>query len=102
MPDRTGTKDMFRTAISGSHVEELLDELDLTEDILPAHPTNLPLPDHVNRLLALDRSPRRLKLPKSQLGSHPAFDRSVVLLQNVIQVLYGSVPTTAAKCPFLL
>src|SRR6202171_779435 len=39
---------------------------------------------------------RRLEFSEPRLGVHPAFDRSVVLLENVVQVLYGSVPTTAA------
>jgi hypothetical protein len=91
-----------RILISGSQIEELLDEADLTEDIIPAHPSNLPLPNHVHRLMALDRSPRRLELPKSQLGIDPTFDGSVVLLQNSVQVLHRSGPTTAAKHSFLL
>jgi hypothetical protein len=32
-----------RIAISGSQIEELLDESDLTQDIIPAHPSNLPV-----------------------------------------------------------
>ena len=54
-----------RVAISGSQIEELLDESDLPEDINPANPSDLPLSDHVNRLIALDRSSGRLKLSKS-------------------------------------
>ena len=88
-------------AISVSQVEELLDESDLTEDISSTHPPNLPLPHHVHRLITLNRSVRRLEFSESLLGVHPTFDRSV-LLENVVQVLYESVPTAAAKDPFLL
>jgi hypothetical protein len=52
--------------------------------------------------VTLDRSLRRLEFSEPLLGVHPAFNRAVVLLENVVQILYGSVPATAAKCPFLL
>ena len=92
---------LARTAISGSQIEELLDESDLTEDIRSAHPPNLSLPDHVHRLITLNRPPRRLEFSKFLLGVDAAFDRSVVLLENVVQVLYGSVPTArrSTMCP---
>src|ERR1700674_4072359 len=89
-------------ASSGGQFEELVDELNLTPNISSAHPLNLPLPQHVHRLITLNGSLRRLEFSEPLLGVHPAFDRSVVLLQNVVQVLDGSVPATAAKCPFLL
>jgi hypothetical protein len=91
-----------RIAISGSQIEELPDETDLTENIIPAHPSNLPLSDHVHRLIPLDRSPCRLEFPKSLLGVHSAFDRSMILFQDIVKVLHRSVPTTAAQGPFLL
>ena len=83
-------------ASSGGQFEELVDELNLTPNIRSAHPPNLPLPQHVHRLITLNGSLRRLEFSEPLLGVHPAFDRSVVLLENVVQVLYGSVPTTAA------
>jgi|SRR5712691_4530888 len=91
-----------RIAISGSQIEELPDETDLTENIIPAHPSNLPLSDHVHRLISLNRSPGRLELSKSLLGVYSAFDRSMVLFQDIVQVLHRSVPTTSAQDPFLL
>lgn len=93
---------MIALAISSSQIEDLLDESDLTEDIAPAHPSDLPFTDHIHRLIALDGSPGRVELPKSLLGLNPSFDGSVVFLQNIIQVLHGPVPTTGAKRPFLL
>jgi hypothetical protein len=89
-------------ARSGGQFEELVDELNLTPNIRSAHPPNLPLPQHVHRLITVNRSPRRLEFSEPLLGVHPAFDRSVVLFENVVQVLYGPVPATAAKSPFLL
>src|SRR5229473_6778431 len=82
--------------------KRLVDELNLTPNISSAHPPNLSLPQHVHRLITLNGSLRRLEFSESLLGVHSAFDRSVVLLENVVQVLHRSVSTTAAKCPFLL
>jgi len=70
--------------------EELVDELNVTPNISSAHPPNLPLPHHVHRFITLNRSLRRLELSEPLLGVHPAFDRSVVLLKNVVQVLHRS------------
>jgi hypothetical protein len=39
---------------------------------------------------------------ESPLGVHAPFDRAVILLRDTVQVLYGAVPTTAAKNSFLL
>src|SRR5712691_1446361 len=89
-------------ASSGGQFEEFVDELNLTPNISSAHPPNLPLPHHVHRFITLNRSLRRLELSEPLLGVHPAFDRSVVLLENVVQVLHRSVPATAAKYLFLL
>jgi hypothetical protein len=75
--------------------------MNLTPNIFPVYPTILPFPDHVHGFVTLNGSLRRLEFSEPLLGVHPAFDRSVVLFQNVVQVLYGSVPATAAKYPFL-
>jgi hypothetical protein len=62
-----------------------VDELILAPNIIPAHASSLPLPDHVHRLVPLNRSPFRLELLESLLGIHSPFDGSVVLLDDVIQ-----------------
>ncbi len=46
----------------------------LAKNILSGHPSNLPLPDHVNRFVALNRSPSRLKFSKALLGLYSTFD----------------------------
>src|SRR5713101_787146 len=76
--------------------------MNLTPNIFPAYPPSLPLPDHVHGFVALNRSPRRLEFSKALLGVDAAFDRSVILLQDIVQVLHRSVPTAAAKDSFLL
>jgi hypothetical protein len=78
-----------------------VDELILTPNIIPAHPSSLPLPYHVHRPVPLNRSPRRLELSESLLGIHSPFDGALVLLDDVIQVLHGPVPATTAESPFL-
>ena len=39
------------------HLEQVMDALHLLPNSQPAHPPRLPLPDHVHRLVALDRAP---------------------------------------------
>ena len=72
------------TAISGSQFEELVNELNLAPNIRAAHPPNLSLADHVNGFLALNRSPCRLEFSEALLGLPATFDRSVILLQDVV------------------
>ena len=88
--------------VSGGHFEHFVDELILTPNISPAHPSNLSLPHHVDRFITLNRSPRRLELAESLLGVHSSFDGAVVLLDDVVQVLHGPVPAATAESPFLL
>ena len=88
-------------SVSYRHPEQVVDELNLSPHIRTAHPPRLPLPDHVHGLVALDRSPRRLKLTKSLLGFHASFDRSMILLHDVVQVLDRPVAATASQESFL-
>ena len=89
-------------SVSCSHFEQLVDELNLLPNIRTAHPLHLPLPDHVHGLVSLDRSPRREEFTKALLGLHASFDRSMILLQDVVQVLDRSVAATASQDSFLL
>ena len=88
-------------SVSCNHLEQLVDELNLSPNIRTARPPRLPLPDHVHCLVSLDRSPRRLKLTKPLLGFHSSFDCSMVLLQDVVQVLDRPVAATASQDSFL-
>jgi len=76
-------------ALSDRQGEQLVDEVNLSPNIYPAHPPNLPLPHYVDRFITLDRSPRHLKLSKSLLGVHAPFDRLVLLFNNIIKILAG-------------
>ena len=87
-------------SVSCSHLEQLVDELNLSPNIQTAHPPRLPLPDHVHCLVSLDRSARRVKLAKALLGLHSSFDRSMILLQDIAQVLDRPVAATASQDSF--
>jgi hypothetical protein len=54
--------------------EELVDEVNLAPNIISAHPLNLPLPDHVPCLIALNGSLRRLEFSEPCL----AFTRRLI------------------------
>ena len=89
-------------SVSCSHPEQRVDALNLLPNIRTAHPPRLPLPDHVNCLISLDRSPCRVKFTKALLGLHASFDRAMILLQDVVQVLNRPVAATASQDSFLL
>ena len=76
--------------ISGGQLEHLVDELILTPNNGPAHPSNLSLPHHVDHFIALNRSSRGLEFSESLLGVHSSLDGAMVLLDNIVQVLHGS------------
>ncbi len=73
-----------------------VDELNLPKKIPSCHPSNLPLADHVDCFVALNRSPSRLEFSEALLGVNSTFDGSMVLFENVVQVLHRSVSTAVA------
>src|SRR5664279_6068730 len=73
-------------AFSGCQIEKVVDELNLTKKIISCHPSSLPLPDHVDCFVALNRSPCCLKFSEALLGVHSTFDGSLILFENVVQV----------------
>src|SRR5271169_1595858 len=99
---QTSLSPSFCRAFLGRQVEEAVDELNLTNKILSCYPSNLPLPDHVDGFVALNRSPSRLEFSEALLGVHATFDGSMILFENVVQVLYGPVSTALTQRPFLL
>src|ERR1039457_2232432 len=88
-------------AFSGCQLEKVVDELNLSKKIISCHPSNLPLPDHVDCFVALNRSSSRLEFSEALLGVHSTFDGSMILFENVVQVLHRSVSTAGAQRPFL-
>jgi hypothetical protein len=86
-----------RPGNSGGHIEEFVDEPILTPD--PVH-SDTAL--DVHRLIAPNRSLRSLEFAKPVLGVHSPFNRAMVLLDDVVQILDGSVAAPTAECLFLL
>ena len=89
-------------AFLGSQLEKAVDEPNLSKKIISCYPLSLPLPDHVDRFVALNRSPSRLEFSEALLGVHSTFDGSMILFENVVQVLHRSVSTAVAQRAFLL
>jgi hypothetical protein len=56
----------------------------------------------VDCFITLDGPSGRLEIAESLLGVHAPLDGSVILFQDIVQVLHGPVPISTAKCPFLL
>src|ERR1022692_456312 len=61
-------------AFLGCQIEKAVDELNLPRKIVCCHPSSLPLPDHVDCFVALNRSPSRLEFSEALLGVHSTFD----------------------------
>src|ERR1035441_6784752 len=61
-------------AFLGCQIEKAVDELNLTRKIISCHPSSLPLPDHVDCFVALNRSLSRLEFSEALLGVHSTFD----------------------------
>jgi len=78
----------------------VVDELILLANIIVADPPRLPLADHVHRLVSRNRSPSCVELAKALLGFHASFDRSMILLQDVVQILHRSMAAAAAQGSF--
>ena len=72
-------------AFLGCQLEKAVDELNLTKEIISCHPSSLPLPDHVDCFIALNRSPSHLEFSEALFGVHSTFDGSMILFQNVVQ-----------------
>jgi hypothetical protein len=88
---------------SGGHFEEFVDEPILSPDTtMPAQPPHLAFPNYVHCLIALNRSSRSLEFAEPLLGVHSPFDRPMVLLDDVVQILDRSIAAPAAKHFFLL
>src|SRR5664280_1094502 len=88
-------------AFLGCQIEKTVDELNLSKKIISCHPSSLPLPYHVDCFVALNRSPSCLEFSEALLGVYSTFDGSMILFENVVQVLHRLVSTAVAQRPFL-
>jgi hypothetical protein len=82
--------------------EEFVNEPILTPDATPAQPPHLALLNYVHRLIALNRSLRSVEFSIPLLGVHSPLDRAMVLLDDVVQILDGSMAARASEHLFLL
>jgi hypothetical protein len=79
-----------------------VDESDLPSDIRFAYPSNVPLPEHLHRLVTLNRPSRSLEFPEPWLGIYSTLDRSMVLFQDVVPVQYRPMSAAPPERSFLL
>src|SRR5512133_842476 len=79
-----------------------MNELTLADDIALGQPADLPLPNRVHGLVALDRSPRAFSRSESKARGNPLLDESVILLDDVVHVGRSSATTSSAKFAGLL
>src|SRR5580658_6289992 len=86
--------------VSGSQIEQLVDEPILLAKISVADPPRLSLPYHVHSLISRYRPLSCSELAKALLGLHSSFDRSMILLQDVVQVLHRSMLAAPAQGSF--
>ncbi len=86
--------------VSGSQIEQPVNEPILVANIIVADPPCLPLADHVYSLVSRNRSPSCVELAKALLGLHSSFDRSMVLLQDIVQILDRSMLAAATQSSF--
>src|SRR5271154_3054567 len=73
--------------VSGSQIEQRVDEPILLANVMVADPPCLLLADHMYSLVSRNRSPNCVELAKALLGLHSSFDRSMILLQDIVQIL---------------
>ena len=90
---------MITSVISCGEFEDVFEEPDLPPNIRAAQPPNLSFQHHVLRFVSLDDSACRVKFAKTLLRIHSSLNRSVILFQDVVQVLYGSVPQRRRSVP---
>ena|SRR5208283_1472709 len=64
-------------------IEKAVDELNLANKVVSCHPSNLPLPDHMNRFVTLYRSPSRLAFSEALLGVHFRTRRGICFSSGV-------------------
>ena len=83
------------TVRSAGKSEHAFDEADLFGDVALRQPSNLSFADHVHCFVALDGSFCTGQRAESLLGVHTPLDDSVILLQDVIQMLVFGLQGTA-------
>jgi hypothetical protein len=86
--------------VSGREIEQLVDKAILLANIIVAEPPSLALADHGHGLVTRNRSRRCAELMQALLGLHSSFNRAMILLPDVVQVLHRSMSAAAAQGSF--
>ncbi len=63
-----------------------------------AQPSNLPFADHMHRFIALDRPLGAGEGAKAQARVYPPFDRTMILLNNIVEIGNHAAATSPAEC----
>jgi len=83
---------------SDTEPEEESDEADLFSDVALCQPSNLSLADHMHCFISLDRSLRTREGAEAEARLDPPFDRTVILLDNVVEVSDDATSTSPTEC----
>ena len=86
----------------GADAEDGVDELALRDSVALSDPADLTFSDCVHCFVAGDRSAGAVHRPKSQARSDSLLDESMVLLDDVIEVLSRPAATASTKFTGLL
>src|SRR5262249_44797323 len=76
--------------------------MDLTGGIALSQPPDLPLADHVHRLISGDGPQRALHRSGPLIGRHSSLKESVIFLQHIVQIRRWSAATTQLATCFQL
>ena len=78
----------------GSYCKQASDERHLPHDVSFSHATSLPFPHHVHHLISLQGSPRPLKGKEAHPCFDEPFDETMILFDDVVQILDADVSST--------
>ena len=85
-----GTGELDTATASPGNLEQSCDEVEAAFNLTDPYSSYLPLSNRGHRFVSLDRSPSSPKGPKALARPHSPLDRSMVLFQDVAQVLNRS------------
>ena len=75
-----------------------MDEADLCRGVALCQSSNLSFADHVHRLIALDGSLCSRERAEAEARLDSSFDRTVILLDDIVEVGDHAAPTSLAEC----
>jgi WD40 repeat protein len=81
-----GYKNTERYFSSGSNIEEIGHESNLSANVAFLDSFNLSLPNHIHGLIPADGPPRRVETEEAKSGIDSAFYESVILLDDIIEI----------------